>query len=276
MGQRVVHQRRPQERERQKRAELHPVRDRAGDQRRRDDREHALKDHERLVRHGRRIVARLAADTDEPQPIEIADHAAHVRPEGEGIAPQHPLDAHHGHQNEALHDGRQCVLAPHQPAVEQGQARRGHHQDDRRTDQQPSGVAAVDRRGVLGPRRCRQRGKAEQTAGRGSRGTSGPRAHPLQIRHVDALLALTSRASVQAGVACPLSETPRRRGDSRLPARNLAICRGDLKQRFIEPALCRARSLRQAQRARVLACACDAGPSSSTGGMRSRRAYTPR
>ena len=45
------------------------------------------------------------------------------------------------HQHEAMHHGGEHVFAADQAAVEEGQARAGHHQDQRGADQHPGVVA---------------------------------------------------------------------------------------------------------------------------------------
>jgi hypothetical protein len=66
-----------------------------------------------------------------------------VGPEGQRVAPQHPLDADEAQDEEAVHDRREDVLAPDETAVEEPE-RRGHEHDEGGRDQEPRGVAGVD------------------------------------------------------------------------------------------------------------------------------------
>ena len=97
-----------------------------------------------MMRDRRRVAA--SGSTPTPREAEVQSRPPmrprDVRPEGEAVAAEHPLDADHGDQDEALHQQVEDVLAAHQPAVEERQARRGHHQDQRRRHQHPGGVAA--------------------------------------------------------------------------------------------------------------------------------------
>ena len=148
--QRVVNQGAPQQAEDQEGGKLHALGKGAGDERRRDGGEHALEGHERQVRDGIRVRAGLAPYPRQAEVVQVADDAADVRAKGKAIAPQHPLHANQGQQNETLHQGGEHVLAAHQAAVEQRQARRHHHQDEHRRGQHPGGVAgAADRPGRL-------------------------------------------------------------------------------------------------------------------------------
>ena len=151
VGERVVDERRPQQGEQQERRELHALGERAGDQRRRDDREHHLEQHERLVRDRLRVgVERLDADAAQADPLQPADDAALVGAEGQAVAPQDPLDRDQRHDDEALHQRGEHVLLAHHAAVEERQPRRRHQQHQRRGRQHPGGVALVDLRGGAG------------------------------------------------------------------------------------------------------------------------------
>ena len=76
MRDRVVHDRRPQQGEDQERLEAHALGERAGDQRRGDDGEHHLEDHERLVRDRRGVVGvGLEAHAVQPDPAQTANQA---------------------------------------------------------------------------------------------------------------------------------------------------------------------------------------------------------
>ena len=151
VGQRRVDEDRPQDREEDEGAEPLALGEGAGDERRRDRREHQLERREQHERHGRRVGRRrLEADVVEEREVEAADPAraedrqVHVRPEGEREADDDPDDADEGQSEEAVHDRRQDVLAAHEPAVEQGQARQHDHHEGRR-HQQPGGISGIHR-----------------------------------------------------------------------------------------------------------------------------------
>ena len=88
---RVIDERRPEQAEDHERLEALALGERAGDQRRGDDGEHHLEDHERLVRDRRRVVGvRLLADALQAEPVEPADEAAAVGAEGQAYSPRAP------------------------------------------------------------------------------------------------------------------------------------------------------------------------------------------
>jgi hypothetical protein len=132
VGNRVVDHRRPDQGEQDERLVAHALGKSARNQRWRNDREHRLKDHVRLVRDGRAVV-RIGGEPDPIQspPAEPAQQAAaDVGPECQAVPPQRPLDTDHADDDEALHDGRQGVLAADQAAIEERQAWR-HQQHQR-------------------------------------------------------------------------------------------------------------------------------------------------
>ena len=145
VGERRVHEDRPQEREQDERAEPLALGEGAGDEGRGDRREHQLEGSEQHERDGRRIRGRrLETHAVEHREVEPADEpeAADVRPEGEREPDDHPHDADEGQPEEAVHDRRQHVLAPDQAAVEQRQPRQHDHHECRRHEQ-PRGIASV-------------------------------------------------------------------------------------------------------------------------------------
>ncbi len=160
VGQRRVDEDRPEDREEDEGAEALALGEGAGDEGRRDGREHQLERGEQDERDGDRVDGRrLHADTVEERVVEAADeaHAVDVRPEREGEADDDPDDADQRQPEEAVHDRRQDVLAAHEPAVEQGQARQhDHHQ--RRGHQHPGGIATIHL--------CSSRGSVQGHTGR--------------------------------------------------------------------------------------------------------------
>src|SRR2546428_813880 len=87
---RVVDERGPEECEDDEGLEALALGERAGDERRRDHREHHLEDHVRLVRNGWCIRTRVLADASECRPVEAADDPSNVRTERERVAPEQP------------------------------------------------------------------------------------------------------------------------------------------------------------------------------------------
>ena len=132
------------------RTELHALGKRARDQRRRDDGEHQLVDHVRLLGNGRAVVG-IGSEPDPAQKnmLEAADKHAAVA-EGQRVAHQRPQNAHQAHHGEALHHGAENVLLAHQAAIKQRQPWPGHQQHQRRRGQHPRVIA-----GHLRVCRCR-------------------------------------------------------------------------------------------------------------------------
>ena len=75
----------------------------------------------------------------------------------------------------ALHHRRQHVHLADHAAIEQGQARDGHHQHQRGRGQHPGGVAAIERRrrGGVGRRLLRERNCRTRVIGGGRRSSEG-------------------------------------------------------------------------------------------------------
>src|SRR5205085_10925653 len=68
---------------------------------------------------------------------------ASVRGERERVAPEDPLHGEEAEDEERGREGRQDVLLPDEPAVEEAE-RRGHEHDERGGDEEPGRVAGVD------------------------------------------------------------------------------------------------------------------------------------
>ena len=151
VAQRAVDQRPPENHEHDHRGESHPLGKRPTNQGRRDDEEHPLEEH--VGEHGHGQVGmqrnmRLAfdprrLDPTEQQEIKVSQPRA-AAAERQRVPPERPNDRHQPHQKNALHHHAEHVLLADQAAVEQGQPGAGHHQHQRRTDQQPGVVARVD------------------------------------------------------------------------------------------------------------------------------------
>ena len=126
--------------------EAHAVRDRAGDERDRDDRERHLVDHEQAFGDRRRERAcRVEADAAQQRAIEIAERRRIAR-EGERVAEKCPQNRDKAHRRNALRHGGEHVLLAHHAGVEQREARDRHHQHQRGRGDHPGGVAGVDLR----------------------------------------------------------------------------------------------------------------------------------
>jgi hypothetical protein len=135
----------PQHHEQDVSLEFHPFRNRAADQRRRDDGEHHLKEHEALLRDGRRVVRiRRGPDAIEHEILEWIPEKRVSLPESQAVAVHHPYRRNHRHQDQALHHGAEDVFAPHQSAIEKNQTRRRHHQHQRGAGEHPGVIAHVD------------------------------------------------------------------------------------------------------------------------------------
>ena len=135
-------------------AKAHALGERSGNQRRRDDGEHELVDHERLVGNGggvERVGGR--SNVAQEQVAQVADERV-ARAEHQAVAAHRPQQGDHRHHGEALHHGAEHVLLAHQPAVEQSQAGTRHHQHQRGADQHPGVIAGRlggGYRGLQGP-----------------------------------------------------------------------------------------------------------------------------
>ena len=137
MGDRRVDADRPQADEPEYGGELHALRERARDQRRRDDREGELEaDVDGLGdRRGQRIgiadaLRDVAHDVFQERSTESAEIWRALR-EGHAVGADHPEDRDQARDGETRHHGVAHVLLAHHAAVEQAEARDGHHQDER-------------------------------------------------------------------------------------------------------------------------------------------------
>jgi hypothetical protein len=141
VGHGAVDNQRPQNHEQQHGPEFHALGKCAGDERGRDDGEHQLVDHEGLERDGRRIVA-VGLRTHAPQEdvVQATDEAV-AGAEGEAVADNGPKDRNHGHHGKTLDHGSEDVLFAHQAAVEEREARSGHHQHECGAGEHPGVVS---------------------------------------------------------------------------------------------------------------------------------------
>ena len=150
VGQREVDDEHPQHDEGHDGRVLHALGDRADDQGRRDDREHQLVHREHVLRHPVRR-SRRSARSRRPcknancrAPEDAAERAALA--EHEAVADQPPQDGDDAGAAEALRHDRQDVLATHEAAVEQRQARQRHEEHQRGRGHHPGVVAGTRRR----------------------------------------------------------------------------------------------------------------------------------
>ena len=141
---RRVDEDRPEDGEDHEAGEALALGERACDEGRRDGGEHELERREEDERD-RAALGRLQTDVHEPDEVQAAEQAQarRVRREGDREPDQDPDDAHQGQAEEAVHDRRKDVLAPHEATVEKGKAGQ-HHHDQGRRDEHPGGVAGVD------------------------------------------------------------------------------------------------------------------------------------
>ncbi len=175
-----IDQRHPERDEKGDGAELHALGQGADDERRRDGRERHLEgdidelgDNDavgegldgRIHRHARQERFREAAD-------EAVEGAAFG--EGQAVAVDDPDHADDGDRVEHLHQHGEHVLGADETAVEQGEARHGHHEHERRRREHPRRVALVRGRGVgregRGSRQKRKR-RGDRQNGKPARGT---------------------------------------------------------------------------------------------------------
>ncbi len=140
MRHRGVNRQRPGHDEGEVGGKAHPFGDRAGNERRGDDREGTLKGHEKQVRNG---ALSLEADPAQKGVGEPADEAV-AGSEGQAVAEQGPGDADRAQGGEAHHHGVERVFGADQAAVEKRQ-RRGHQEDHGGGDDHPGGIRRRDR-----------------------------------------------------------------------------------------------------------------------------------
>jgi hypothetical protein len=150
VGHRAVDEERPEREEDGHGAELHALGKGAGDQRRGDDGEHQLVDHQGLLGNGGGVVeVGREADALEEEVLEAADEPVAVA-EGQRVADDGPENGDQAHHGEALHHGAEDVLLAHQAAVEERQSGAGHQQDQGGGGQHPGVIAGKLRVGGSG------------------------------------------------------------------------------------------------------------------------------
>ena len=137
MGDGAIDQDQPQTHEPQEGAELHAISQGARNERRGNDREGHLEEHIDRFRNGTGQAGhRVQAHRFQEQVGEAADPGIHARVrigrEGDGVADDHPQDGDQAGCAKALRQRRQHILFAHHAAIEQSQARNGHHQHQRR------------------------------------------------------------------------------------------------------------------------------------------------
>ena len=147
MAGREIDEYHPQHKELQIAPEIESPRERAGDERGRDDGEHELIDEEQDEGHSARIVRAggRAYFVQSEVIAEVADNAVHTGTKSKAEAAEDPDDSNDAHGDEALHHDGEHVLAPHKAAVEEGQSRR-HEADQSRTEQYEGSIASIEGR----------------------------------------------------------------------------------------------------------------------------------
>ena len=165
----------PERDEQRHRGELHALRERADDQRRRDRRERHLEadvddlgERDADREGGRR---RLAGDAFEEQLVEAADDRR-AAGEGEAVAVDHPDQHHDADRVEDMGEHRQRVLRTNKAGIEQREARDRHQQDEDGRRHHPGSVTLVE----IGWRRGRRRAASSARPGTVSRNAAPVRA----------------------------------------------------------------------------------------------------
>ena len=170
----------PEEEEQDGGREFHPFGKGTGDQGRGDDgKGQLIGDPEELRQAGGQAVGRGRGDAVEEGGLQTADEAVGrcaAGPEGQAVAGDEPEHGDDDHGGGGMGDGGKDVLASHHAAVEQGQTRQGHQQDEGRRGQDPGRGRLVEnqrrlmceqgRRG----RRRRQNGPRDQAEAKGNKG----------------------------------------------------------------------------------------------------------
>ena len=143
---RVVDGELPDDEEDQIGLERNAVRERAGDQRGRDDREHHLIGDQHDERDPRRRVQRVHADVAQEREVEVAVDAVSAAAEAERIANEPPEGRGDAHRGEALDHDRKRVRAADESAVEEREP--GCHQHhEARGEQHEARVRSIEHRG---------------------------------------------------------------------------------------------------------------------------------
>ena len=147
MGQRAVDEDGPQDRKQHERTEPHALGKGAGDQCRCKRREHELEHHERHMRDGGTVAwIRVSPHAAQPCPSQSSYDPAAIGSEDQTVSKEDPNQADETENDDAVHDGAQRVLGPHEPPVKEGQARHDHGEYEGGRCQHPGGVPAVDSR----------------------------------------------------------------------------------------------------------------------------------
>ena len=188
---RRVHAQRPQRHEDDGAAKRHALGRRAGDQRRRDDREHQLIHHEGELRD-RRAVVGVRLDADAP-------HDGRPLAEAQAVADDGPEARDERHEPEALDHDRERVLLPHEPAVEEREPGPRHHQHERGAHEHPrvvgrglrGGDALIELREI-----GLHRGGGRRRGGR-LRAQAGGREHHAQQREAGGRFHMSLRSPVR-------------------------------------------------------------------------------
>jgi hypothetical protein len=142
VGQGIVDQGRPQQREQRIGRELEALGVGARDERRRDDGEHHLIGEEQHVRNGVALPWRQIHTAHEREG-QTADEPAVIGTVGQRVPEEHPLQGHESQHHEAVHERGEDILGADQAPVEEGQARH-HEQHEPGRDQDPRGIAGID------------------------------------------------------------------------------------------------------------------------------------
>ena len=147
---RVVDRELPDDEEEQIRLEGDAVREGAGDQRRRDDREHHLVGDQHGERNLRGRIDRVDGDAPQERVVEVPVDPVRAAAEAERVADEPPQDGGDPHRGEALDHDRQRVGAADKPTVEEGEPRR-HQHHQARGEEHEARIRTADHGAILQP-----------------------------------------------------------------------------------------------------------------------------
>jgi len=139
VGERIVHQRRPEQAEDDERTQLHSFGDRRRDDGQSQPGNDQLEDHEEQVRD----AVALHPDAMQEDVIEVSYQPVDIGAEGQAVAEDDPLDADEGKCDERQREHGDEVLPPHEPAVEEPHSR-SHQHDHSRADEDKRRRAGIN------------------------------------------------------------------------------------------------------------------------------------
>ena len=150
MPDRYIAEGEPDNHENQHGAELHTLGKGSNDECRGDDRKGHLEGQEDRLGYGATEGVNRQILEEE---LGGVSHYCVAIGDGIAVAVDDPEQGHDAGHCKALTEDREDVLCPHQAAIEQCQTRKGHEEHQRRGDDHPGGVSAIERCCFLGPSR---------------------------------------------------------------------------------------------------------------------------